>query len=118
MHNNLVSILKFHDLEQEDSEPVQQFAARLNGAANICNFTIKCKCDQTVNFAENIQIFQLIRRLADSEIKEKILAETATWEMSLIEIIKYSEAVETGKRSGDVMSRSGSSNITKSGSLN
>ena len=115
MYNNLVNILKFHDLEQEDSEPVQQFAARLNGAANICNFTIKCKCDQTVNFAENIQIFQLI---ADSEIQEKILAETMTQEMSLIEIIKYSEAVETGKRSGDVMSRSGSSNITKSGSLN
>ena len=31
MHNNLVNILKIHDLQQEEGETIQQFAARLNG---------------------------------------------------------------------------------------
>ena len=64
---------------------------------NICNFTMKCKCEQTVNFAEKMQSFQLIRGLVDNEIQEKILAETATRDMTLNEIIKHSEAVEAGK---------------------
>ena len=118
MHNNLVNILKFHDLQQEEGETIQQFAARLNGAASICNFTMKCKCEQTVNFAEKMQSFQLIRGLVDNEIQEKILAETATRDMTLNEIIKHSEAVEAGKRSGDIMSKSSNLNISKSGSLN
>ena len=117
-HNNLVNILRFHDLQQDEVESIQQFAARLNGAASTCNFTIKCKCDNTVNFAEQIQSFQLIRGLADNEIQEKLLAETAAREMTLNEIIKHCEAIEAGKRSCDVINKSSNFTVNKSGGLN
>ena len=109
-HNNMVNILTFQDLYQEKSESISQFEARLNGAATICDFTIACSCKQMVNFSEKIQAFQLIKGISDSEIQEKILAETASKTIALSEMIKLGEAIESGKRSSGALSRSGSLN--------
>ena len=111
-HNNMVNIMTFQELYQEKSESISQYAARLNGAANICDFTVTstCPCKQAVNFSDKIQAFQFIRGINDSEIQERILAETANKSLSLSEIIKMSEAIETGKRSSGALARSGGFN--------
>ena len=102
-HNNLVNIMAFQEIQQHEGEHIQQYAARLNGAASACDFSMKCTCEKIISFSERIQAFQFIRGLGDTEIQERILAETSNKEMSLTEIVKFSEAVETGKRSSSAM---------------
>ena len=53
-----------------------------------------------------MQAFQLVRGLYDIEIQERILAEAANRELKLADIIKLAEAVESGKRSSGVLSKS------------
>ena len=57
-----------------------------------------------------MQSFRLIRGLYDTEIQEKILAEAANRELSLADIIKVAEAIESSKRSSGVLSRAGGLN--------
>ena len=109
-HNNLVNILGFQNIQQENDETIQQFAARLNGAASVCDFTVKCKCDKEVSYKDKIQSFQLIRGLKDVDIQERILADTVNKELSLDEIIKLGEAVEVGKRSSNILTKHGDIN--------
>ena len=106
----MINIVQFQGLCQERDELVSQFAARLNGAAAICDFTVKCMCEKSVCYTENMQSFQLIRGLYDTEIQEKILAEAANRELALADIIKVAEAIESSKRSSGVLSRAGGLN--------
>ena len=105
-HNNMVNIMSFQEMYQEKSESITQFAARLNGSANICDFTVTCSCKQAVSFSDKIQAFQLIRGISDTEIQERILSETASKSLTLSDIIKIGEAIETGKRSSGALARS------------
>ena len=109
-HNNMINIVQFQSLCQDRDELVPHYAARLNGGAAICDFTVNCKCLESVSYAEPMQSFQLIRGLYDTEIQEKILAEAATKNIALADIVKFAEAIESGKRSSGVLSRSGGLN--------
>ena len=118
-HNNMINIVNFQSLCQERDELVPQFAARLNGGASICDFTVQCECQKSVSYSQEMQSFQLVRGLYDVEIQEKILAEAANKELSLADIIKLAEAIESGKRSSGVLSRSGGLNrLTSKASAN
>ena len=79
-HNNMINIVQFQSLGQERDELVPQFAARLNGGAAICDFTVTCECSKSVSYSDAMQSFQLIRGLYDTEIQEKILSEAANRE--------------------------------------
>ena len=109
-HNNMINIVEFQNLCQERDELVPQFAARLNGGAAICDFTVTCECSKSVSYSDAMQCFQLVRGLYDTDIQEKILAEAANKELKLLDIIKTSEAIESGKRSSGVLSKSGGLN--------
>ena len=109
-HNNMINIVQFQSLCQERDELVPQFAARLNGGAAICDFTATCECNKKVSYGDAMQAFQLVRGLYDTEIQEKILAEAANRDLKLADIIKLSEAIESGKRSSGVLSKSGGLN--------
>ena len=109
-HNNMINIVHFQSLCQERDELVPQFAARLTGGAAICDFTVECKCKESVSYSEAMQSFQLIRGLYDTDIQEKILADAANTVLTLPDIVKISEAIESGKRSSGVLSRSGGLN--------
>ena len=109
-HNNMINIVNFQSLCQERDELVPQFAARLNGGASICDFTVKCTCNLSVSYAQAMQSFQLVRGLYDTEIQEKILAEAANRDLTLADIVKLAEAIESGKRSSGVLSRLGGLN--------
>ena len=109
-HNNMINIVQFQGLCQDRDELVPQYAARLNGGAAICDFTVDCVCSKSVSYSEAMQSFQLVRGLYDSEIQEKILAEAANRDLKLADIVKLAEAIESGKRSSGVLSRSGGLN--------
>ena len=94
-HNNMINIVQFQSLGQDRDELVPQFAARLNGGAAICDFTVTCDCSKSVSYAEAMQSFQLIRGLYDQEIQEKILAEAANRDLKLQDILKIAEAIES-----------------------
>ena len=106
----MINIVHFQSLCQESDELVPQFAARLNGGAAICDFTVVCNCEESVSYSKAMQSFQLIRGLYDTEIQERILAEAANREITLADIVKLSEAIESGKRSSGVLSKSGGLN--------
>ena len=109
-HNNMINIVQFQSLAQDRDELVPQFSARLHGAAAIYEFTVTCDCTKKVSYAEAMQSFQLVRGLYDTEIQEKILSEAANKDLRLADITKLAEAIESGKRSSDVLSRSGGLN--------
>ena len=87
-HNNMINIVQFQGLCQDRDELVPQYAARLNGGAAICDFTVDCECKKSVSYSEAMQSFQLVRGLYDSEIQEKILAEAANRDLKLADIVK------------------------------
>ena len=109
-HNNMINIVQFQSLCQDRDELVPQFAARLNGGAAICEFTVTCECTKKVSYTEAMQSFQLVRGLYDTDIQEKILSEAANRDLTLADITKLAEAIESGKRSSDAMSKAGSLN--------
>ena len=41
-HNNMVNIIEFHSMRQDQDVLVSGFSARLSGKGNTCNFTVKC----------------------------------------------------------------------------
>ena len=94
-HNNMISIVDFQGICQYRDELVPQFAARLNGGAAICDFTVKCNCLESVSYSEAMQSFQVIRGLYDTDIQEKILAEAANRDLALADILKLAEAIES-----------------------
>ena len=104
-HNNMINIVQFQSLCQEREELVPQFAARLNGGAAICDFTAICECTKKVSYGDAMQAFQLVRGLYDTEIQEKILAEAANRDLKLADIVKLSEAIESGERSSSIQIR-------------
>ena len=68
-HNNMINIVQFQSLGQDRDELVPQFAARLNGGAAICDFTVTCECSKSVSYSEAVQAFQLVRGLYYIEIQ-------------------------------------------------
>ena len=109
-HNNMVNIMALQEIYQENHESISQFAARLNGSASTCDFVVTCSCKAKVSFSEKVQLFQFIKGLKDTEIQEKVLADFASKDLSLNDVIKLSEAIETGKHSSGALSRSGGLN--------
>ena len=109
-HNNMVNILHFQELYQGKDQSVSEFAANLNGAAGICDFTVTCECSKEISYSEKMQAFQLVRGIYDTEIQEKLLAEAASKNLSLSDLVKLSEAIESGKRSSGVLTKSGGIN--------
>ena len=104
-HNNLINIANFQNIYQEQEETISQFAARINGAANICEFTVVCSCEEKVSYSKHMQAFQFVRGLNDNEIQEKILADTADGGLDLSKIIKLASAIETGKYNSSTISK-------------
>ena len=102
--NNLVNIVTFLGLGQDNEEPGGSFTARLKGQAAICDFTVQCSvstCQNQTSYAEQMVSHQLVRGLVDPAIQEQILAHAASQkDLSLDEIQKFIEAKEIGRRSG------------------
>ena len=105
--NNLVNIVTFLGLGQDNEEPGGSFTARLKGQAAICDFTVKCSvstCQNPTSYTDKMVAHLLVRGLVDPAIQEQVLAHAASGQdLSLDEIQKFVEAKEIGRRSGAII---------------
>ena len=93
-------VQQFLSMSQQPDEGVQHYLARLKGAANRCQFEVKCTCDLSVSYADNVTRFKLIAGLTDGEIKEDLLGME---DKSLEDTVKFVESKESGKRAKGVV---------------
>ena len=97
--NTMVSRVLLQSMHQDRDEGVRNFAARLNGQADICKYVVHCDdCGTEVNFTEQMVRDTLIRGLEDPEIRQDILGHE-NQDMALESVLKLVEAKESGKRS-------------------
>ena len=96
--NTMVSRVLLQSMHQDRDEGVRNFAARLNGQADICKYIAHCDCGSEINFTEQMVRDTLIRGLEDPEIRQNILGHE-NQDMALEAVLKLIEAKESGKRS-------------------
>ena len=106
--NNLVAVVEFQGMLQERDERVQAYLARLKGAAELCDLTVKWKCQNTkcqesstVSFKDRFTTLQLVRGLADPSTQEKVL--TAAAESDSGPHSQTGRPVGRSSRDGEVM---------------
>ena len=90
---------KLHTMTQDTGEPVSKWSARLRGQARLCEYTLECSkagCDQENDFSETVIMGELVRGLADPEIKQLVLSEVDQIK-DLATLVKLIEAKEYGK---------------------
>ena len=69
---------KLHNMTQDTGEPVSNYTARLRGQARMCGYSMVCVrvgCTQDNDFTDTVIMGELVRGLADPEIKQSILSE-------------------------------------------
>ena len=97
--NKLVHRLKLGSMVQGGDEPVAAFETRLKPVARTGKFQIKCLgCNQKVDYTDEMVVDNLIRGLADEEVKKKVLAAPEA-ECTLDKVLRLVEAEESGKYS-------------------
>ena len=97
--NKLVHRLKLGSMVQDGDEPVAAFESRLKPVARTGKFQVECPgCNQKVDYTDQMVLDNLIRGLADEEVKKKVLA-TQKKECTLAKILQLVEAEESGKYS-------------------
>ena len=63
-------------MTQDTGEPISGFAARLKGQARLCDYNLTCKSCSTVNdFTDTVIMGDLVRGLADQDMKTLVLSE-------------------------------------------
>ena len=67
--------MNFSKIRQGDGENVTHYVARLKSQASLCSFTVKCGCDESVSYAEEMVAQQLVAGLRNHEHQAKILSE-------------------------------------------
>lgn len=64
-------------MKQDHGQPVQTFAAKVKGKAQICSLSNQCPnadCRQMVDYTEDIEKYVLISGISDEEIKKDVLS--------------------------------------------
>ena len=74
--------MNFSKIRQGDGENITHYVARLKSQASLCSFVIKCRCEESVSYAEEMVAQQLVAGLRNHDHQAKILSE-ATFLTSL-----------------------------------
>ena len=67
--------MNFSKIRQSDGENITHYVARLKSQASLCSFTIKCGCEESVSYAEEMVSQQLVAGLRNHDHQAKILSE-------------------------------------------
>ena len=97
---------KLHSMTQDAGEPITSYAARLKGQARLCGFKTSVKCIargcntyNEIDFTDTVVMGDIVRGLADPEVKTIVLGEVEQ-KTDLNELIKLIQAKEYAKLSG------------------
>ena len=114
--NNLVSMVEFQRMGQNQKETITAFISRLMGQASVCDMVVKCQgCQEEVSFADTMILYQFVRGLTDTQMQERIMesaAQVETGKLSLTKVVKIAEAFEMGKNSQELVN-SGGAQVSK-----
>ena len=96
---------KLHTMSQDAGEPITSYATRLKGQARLCNFKQSIKCGATncsheneVDFTEVVLMGEVVRGLADADIKTVVLGEVEQ-KANLDDLVRLIQAKEYAKSS-------------------
>ena len=115
-HNNVVKVIEFLSVTQSEGENISSLSSRISGKARLCDFTVGCtgQCrhcesdyEEKVDFTSRMEAFQMIRSITDAEMQEKILSETLEKTLSLEEIVKLAQNIESAKLSSGLILKNG-----------
>ena len=94
---------KLHQMTQDTAEPITGFAARLKGQARLCEFTQSTTCTNAgcgtsvkVDFTETVVMGELVRGIADPEVKTLVLGEVEP-KIDLKSLVKLIQTKEYAK---------------------
>ena len=101
-----------HSMKQDVGEPIASFAARLKGQARLCGFSKEVTCEvegctgsNTVDFTEVVVMGDIVRGLADNEIKAAVLGEVEQ-RTKLEDLVSLIQAKEYGRTSTSLQNTS------------
>ena len=60
---------------QEAGEAITRYVGRLKAQAALCNFSMRCKCNRSVNYAEAMITQQMVAGLSNPEHQSKVMSE-------------------------------------------
>ena len=95
--NVMVSRVVLNNTQQQANEGIRNFTARVKGQVDLCQFTHKSTCTNTVRFTDEMVRDVIIRGLYDQDTQRDVLG-MQEQDMQLDALIKLLEAKEIGKK--------------------
>ena len=87
----MVSRVVLNNIQQQANEGIRNFTARVKGQADLCQFTQKCTCTNTVRYTDEMVRDVIIRGLYDQDTQRDVLG-MQEQDMQLDALIKLLEA--------------------------
>ena len=97
----MVARVTLQGMRQGYDEPVHAFGAKLRGQASVCKFMQQCpNCETNVDYMYTEAMIKdvLCKGLQDNEVQMDLLG-NRNQDMTLEQVLGFSEVKETGKRS-------------------
>ena len=93
----MMSRVVLNNIQQQANEGIRNFTARVKGQADLCYFTQKCTCTNTVRYTDEMVRDVIIRGLYDQDTQRDVLG-MQEQDMQLDALINLLEAKEIGKK--------------------
>lgn len=93
--------IQMADMVQEPGQTVHSFLAALKKKSRLCIYTVPCSeedCDADIDYSSLAIKDQLIRGLADDDIRQKLLAESNSERFALDEMVEFIHRLEMSKK--------------------
>ena len=70
--NNIVNIVELQRMGQGNQESMMQYSTRLNGQADLCDFSVDCTdCGHPVSYKEKVIMHQFIKDCRTNKLRRK-----------------------------------------------
>ena len=77
-------------LAQQQDESIKAFMARVTATADLCKMEVKCTCDNSVSYRDEVVKQIIIHGMNNQEIKTRVLSKTTSGELdTLAKMIAY-----------------------------
>ena len=108
--NRLAQVMKLMRLKQEPGQTVPIFSASLRAAARTCNFNVKCECQKTCSYEDEMVLFTLLAGLEDTDVQADLLAKP---KITLDAAEQYAKDKEMAKRSQEALASGASEELAR-----
>ena len=93
-------------MRQDHDEPFRTFAARVRGKAETCSYHLKCSCNNTVDYTDEIIRDVLVAGISDTDIRREIMGTDKILEMPINSVVSLVEGKEMARNAMPMSSAS------------